>query len=167
MSIFDTYFYFTFCILFILDIVCFSLFEQQVILFLFCFYITTLYGRKNFLRLLVIGIGMGLESSLYFGSFGLQLVYLIPATIIGIHSQRYFYNSRLQPYLFLLGCLLIQYLLLEPMHWPSQAVSRYTPIKIIANIIVLWCMSLINNSQGKLGNRLNGLNSRKEESPDS
>lgn len=155
MLSYDRYFYPIIVILFLLDIACFALFEQQVFFLLICFYIMSLYQTTNIVRILITTLLICLESSLYFGCFGLQLMYILPATLIGLQTQHVFYASRSQPYLLLLGCLMVQYFFLEPVYLSQQAISSYTPIKIIANIIVLWCMTLINNSQGKLGNRSN------------
>ena len=163
----DRYFYPIALILFLLDILCFSLCEQQILFLLLCFYIATLYHEISVAHITTAIVLISLESFLYFGSFSLQLLYLIPATIIAVHAQRYFYISHLQPYLLLLSCLLIQYFLLEPMHLPHHGISSYTPIKIIANIGVLCGILLIDNSQGKLGNRLRRRNAGQEESPDS
>lgn len=163
----NTYFYPTVFILFLFDIFSFSLCEKQIISLLLCAYIMNLYKESNLLRLCTIASLLCLESSLYFGHFGLQLLYLIPATFIGIQSQKFFYVSRIQPYLLLISCLLVQYFIIEPMQMDNHIISTYTPVKIIANIIILWCGSLIDNSQGKLGNRFAALKLSKEESPDS
>jgi len=163
----NNYFYPTIFVLFLFDIFSFSLCEKQVISLLLCFYIMKLYKETTIFELCSMGCLMCLESSLYYSHFGLQLLYLIPASFIGLQSQKLFYVSRIQPYLLLTGCLLVQYFLIEPIILDNHIISNYTPVKIIANIIVLWCVSLTDNSQGKLGNRFAAFKLSKEESPDS
>jgi len=148
------YLFYPFCLLlFILDIFCFSFFEKQIFYSLLCFYIISLYQEMNVGKLMFIGLLISLESSLHYDIFGTQLLYLVPITIIAYQTQKTFYSNAIQPYLLLIACLLTQSFLVEPYLLHIPAPISYTNSKIIANIVVLWCMSLIVNSQGKLGNR--------------
>lgn len=152
----------------ILDSMCFSFFEQHTLSLLLCFVLLHLYQKKlNQAQASCILLCISLESFLFYGKFGIQLIYVVPIMILAIKAQKMFYASKLQPYLLLIGCLLLQNLIIEPKILKYQPGYLYTSSQIIANIIVMGCISLIFYSQGKLGNRLKGLYSLQEESPDS
>lgn len=163
----ERYFYLIILLLFIVDIFSFSLLEKQIVYGLLCFYCISLYKETSIFQLFAICLLIALESSFHYNIFGLQLVYILPITLIGFQSQKTFYGFSIQPYILLICCLLIECLVIEPFGLKIPTISAYTPVKIIANIIVLWCISLIDNSQGKLGNRFDAYSRRREESPDS
>ena len=138
---------------FFLDILMFSLFEKQIFYLLLCFYIFNMWEQRNVFIFIFFAFLIALESSLYYGQFGVQLLYLLPITLLAFKAKQTFWNWNFQPYLILMACLLIQSYLIEPFLLGIPATFSYTNSKIIANIIVLWCISLIFSSQGKLGNR--------------
>lgn len=142
---------------FFADILMFSLFEKQILYLLLCFYILNICEKRSFITFMIFALLIALESSLYYGKFGIQLLYLVPVTFIAFKAKQTFWNWKFQPYIILVSCLLIQSYLIEPVLLGIPATFSYTNSKIIANIIVLWCMSLIFSSQGKLGNRSKAL----------
>jgi hypothetical protein len=78
----------------------------------------------------------------YYGRFGLALIYLIPATFLGIKMRHTFYDTVWQYYLLLAGCLLAQIALIEYGILGLPISVSYTISTIIANIGVIWIMSL-------------------------
>lgn len=163
----ETYFYPLALILFLLDVCCFSFMEKQLVYMLLCFFCIQLYAEKSTTRLSFLAILISLESLLYFGKFGVQLVYLIPLIYISREAQKSLYATALQPYILLISCIALQSFILEPYMLQIGPSPLYTLSKIIANIIVLWLISLIDTSQGSLSNRFNPFRWFKEESPDS
>lgn len=163
----ETYFYPCALFLYCIDIFCFSFFEQQLFCVLLCFFCIHLYKEHSIYQLGFLAILFSLESLLYCGKFGVQLLAIIPFTFLGLHSKRIFHESPLQPYILLLSLMLIQSMILDPFVLKIGPSSSYTTYKIIANIIVLWFISLIVSSQGNLSNRFNPFKRFKEESPDS
>lgn len=144
-------------VFFFLDILMFSFFEKQMLYMLLCFYILNMCDKRNFVTFVVFGFLIALESSLSYGKFGIQLLYLIPLTLITFKIKKTFWAWKFQPYIILIVCLLVQSYLIEPFLLGISPTYSYTESKIIANIIVLCCMSLIFSSQGRLGNRLQAL----------
>src|SRR5207253_1895867 len=102
-----------------------------------CFYIINLFHEKRIGNLSIIALLLSLESCLHYGLFGIPLLYLIPATFIGMLAQKLLYTTRLQPYILLTACLLTQGWLIEPVFLHIPAINSYTNLKIIANIIVM------------------------------
>lgn len=152
-------FYFFGLLLFVVDIFCYSFFEKQIFYFLLCFFILYIYDEeeKQTEKILFILLLISLESSLNYGQFGTQLLYILPISLIAYHAQKLFYAVHWQPSVTLISCICAQTLLIEPFLLMNPASFSYTNSKIIANMITLWCMSLIVSSQGKLGNRLNAI----------
>ncbi len=163
----DYFFYISIILLFVLDIFSFSFFEKQLLNFIICFYFLALYYEKDVARLLALILLISLQSSLHYGQFGFQLICLIPVTCIGIYANRFLYASSLQSYMLITVFLAAQSLWIEPYLLKTSTVSSYTNFKIIANIIVMWFLSLIFYTQGKLGDRWKANLSFLEESPDS
>lgn len=160
------FFYLAILLFFIGDIFCFSFFEKQIFYFLLCFYMLYLYKENSFYNLFCITFLLCLESSLYYGRFLIPLLYLIPATLISTQAKKFFFTTIWQPFVMLIFCLAFQSFIIEPVLLHIPATNAYTNSKIIANIIVILCMSLIISSQGNLGNRLYAFG-KQEESPDS
>ena len=163
----EAYFYPFALLLYFIDIACFSFFEQQLLSIILCFFCLHLYKEHSLYQLSFLAILFSLESLLYCGKFGAPLVFIAPIAFLGLQSKRIFHESSLQPYILLLSILLIQSLIVDPLLLGLGPSSSYTMYKIIANIIVLWFISLIISSQGNLGNRFIPFKWFKEESPDS
>lgn len=163
----DYFFYTCIILLFVLDVFSFSFFEKQLLNFILCFYFLTLYYEKNVMRLIALILLVSLQSSFHYGQFGVQLMCLIPVTFVGIYAQRFLYAIPMQTYMLLVVFLVAQSLWIEPYFLKSSSISSYTNLKIFANIIVMWFLSLIFYTQGKLGDRWRANFSFLEESPDS
>lgn len=163
----ETYFYALSLFLFFLDIVCFSFMEKQLLYTALCFFFIQIYKEKSISKISFLAFLISLESLLYFGKFGMPLFYLIPLGFISFHAQKNFHALSLQPYFLLACCIILQSMCFEPLMLHLALSSCYTFYKIIANIIVLWFLSLIDTSLGNLGNRFNPFTWFKEESPDS
>lgn len=163
----ETYFYPMAILLFFVDIFCFSFMEKQLLYSVLCFFCIEIYRENSWTRFGFLGFLISLESLLYFGKFGVQFFYLTPIILIGLQAQKMFYARALQPYFILIGCIVLQCLFLEPFLLQTGSSALYTVSKIIANIIMLWFISLIDTSQGNLSNRFDPFTWFKEESPDS
>jgi hypothetical protein len=161
-------FYFLAVMLFIADIFIYSFFEKQMIYLTLCFYFLTLCSAKEkFFKLLFLGILLSIQSSLYHGIFGIQLLYLIPLSLCAISTEKLLYSPRMHAYFFLFAALLIQSFYIEIFLLSIPLAPYYTNLKIIANMIMMLIMSLILFTQGKQGNRWKAHCSFLEESPDS
>lgn len=154
---------------FLLDFICFSFFEQQLLFFMLAFFLLYIVRaiKIDVTDLALCMLLLSLESFFYCGHFGLQLLYLIPITIAGILAREWLHTSSLLPYSLLLICILGHTIATGNFTEFFAIPGYYTLIKIIANIIVMISISLIFYSQGKLGNRLNIVFWFQEESPDS
>lgn len=163
----EVYFYPLAILLFLLDVCCFSFMEKQLIYMLLCLFCVQLYSEKSVSRLSFLAVLISLESLLYFGKFGVQLLYLIPIFFISHEAKKNLHAVALQSYIILISCIALQSFILEPYMLQIGPSALYTFSKIIANIIVLWLISLIDSSQGSLSNRFNPFRWFREESPDS
>lgn len=154
-----------------------SFFEQQIFYLVLCWYILTLYKPNTpttatpkinsmvnkLYRLIPVGLFICLESLVQYDNFGIQLIYLLPATIIGLKAQKSLHAIWAQPYLLLIICLFAQALLIDqspPQIGTFFSYSSYTSLKIIANIIVLWFMILSLKLKGSRQARQSLLTSR-------
>lgn len=135
--------FFPLCVgLFFLDLGAFTLFEKPLLLSLLCFYILQLSRPISWPRILFACGLASLEFLLFYGRFGLNLLYLIPATFLGIKMSHTLYESRWQYYLLLGACILSQKLLLEPFILGISSSINYTLSTLFANLVVIWVMNL-------------------------
>ena len=136
------YFFSNLFILFILDIFFFMLLEKNFFHLLLCFYVLHISTSSSIRRLSVIAFFIYFESFLHYGQFGIQLMYIIPLTILGKKAKKNFYWTSLHPYILLTLALVTQSLFIDGYSLHSVASNTYTITKIIANIIVLLLFSL-------------------------
>lgn len=135
--------FYTLCIgFFLLDLGAFTLFEKPLLFSLLCFYILQLARPISWPRIFTACGLASLEFLLFYGRFGLNLVYLVPATFLGIKMSHTLYESRWQYYLLLAASILSQKLLLEPFILGISSSITYTLSTLFANLIVLWVMNL-------------------------
>lgn len=128
-------------LLFMLDIIFFNFFEKQLINSLLCWYCIQTTKPILITHLFMSALFLCLESSLYYGRFGLQLAYLIPLAGLGYSLQKTFYKKNVYPYIMLIFSLFCQraieqYILELTSSW------HYTIYRIFVNIGVLWIISL-------------------------
>jgi hypothetical protein len=127
---------------FFLDLGAFILFEKPLLLSLLCFYILQL-GRPISWPRIIFGCTLAsLEFLLFYGRFGLNLVYLVPATFVGIKMNHNLYDSRWQYYLLLAVCILLQKGALEPFILGIQSSIPYTLSTLFANLVMMWVINL-------------------------
>jgi hypothetical protein len=117
-------------------------------------YSLSLFNKINVTRLSIIALLLSLESFLFFGKFGLELIYLIPISIVVIQLRRFVYGNCIYPYLILALFILLQTFAIEYFLLGIKPAIGYTNMKIIANIIVTWLISLKLYTQDNPGNRL-------------
>lgn len=129
---------------FFLDLGAFILFEKPLFLSLLCFYILQLARPIAWLRVIFGCLLASLEFLIFYGRFGLNLAYLIPATFFGIKMSHNLYDSRWQYYLLLALCILLQKLALEPFILGIQSSIPYTLSILFVNIGIVGLMSLFS-----------------------
>jgi hypothetical protein len=133
--------WFLFCLLFIcffFDIFFLSLLHKHLVYLVLSIYIAQVYAPQfALLPLIITALLIGLESCMVYGHFGLQFVYLLPATLIGLWAKNSFYAPRLQPYLLLVLCLFAHALFMDKIPG-TLALFGYTKSQISVNLIVLW-----------------------------
>ena len=133
--------FFLLLVLFFADLFLLSLFQKQTVYLLVCLYVCQLYSHSPaYAPLALTALLVGLESFVLYGQFGLQLVYLLPATIIALQAKKSFYAPKLQPYLLLVLCIGAHALLLDNITPAFTPIAWYTKSQIPANLLVLWCM---------------------------
>lgn len=137
-------FFYPLCIaFFFLDLGAFILFEKPLLVSLLCFYILQLARPISWPRIIFGCTLASLEFLLFYGRFGLNLIYLIPATFLGIKMSHTLYESRWQYYLLLVACILTQKLLLEPLILGVSSTITYTLSTLFANLGVIGVMNLL------------------------
>lgn len=127
---------------FLLDLAAFSFFERTLLYSLLCFYILSLSGIVTIPRILFVSLLLSLASLIQTGHFGICLLYVIPATALGISIKHMLYGSYWQYYLLLAACLLAQVFLIECWILGLSWSISYTISILFVNILVIWIMSL-------------------------
>lgn len=136
-------FYIITIILFFVDLGSFSLFERPLMYSLLCFYLLQLARPTGWCRITVISILFSLSSLLYYDRFGLTLVYLIPATLLGIKMRKILYDSYWQYYLLLAACLLAQIIIVEHLILHLSISIPYTISTLFVNLIIIGFFSYL------------------------
>jgi len=132
-------------LLFFIDVLAASFFEQPIIFGLLSFYVFSLFlPIKNGQRALGLFL-ISCEHFLFGSPFGLPLVYLVPITFITLKIKPILQPNLFLPFFVLLGCLSLQ-ALVEPSIMPLFTVKIYTIGKIFATIIVMILLSLKSKS---------------------
>lgn len=131
------------CLLFLIDLGAFSIFEKPLIYSLLCFYILQLSRAMGPVRIIFSCLLLSLSPLIHYGRFGISLVYLIPATLLGIKMKLTLYDAIWQYYLLLIACIVAQIGLVEWWILGLPISLSYTISTILVNLIVVWIMSLI------------------------
>lgn len=130
--------------LFFVDLAIFSIFEKPIIYSLLCFYLLQLAKPIPIMRIILTCALFSLNSLIHYDRFGLALIYIIPATLLGIKMRHTLYDSYIQYYFLLAGCLLAQIILIELGILHLTVSIPYTISTIFANMILIWLMSYID-----------------------
>jgi hypothetical protein len=130
------------CLLFLIDLGTFSFFEKPFIYSLLCFYILQLAKSMGISRVVFSCILLSLNPLIYYGRFGINLLYLLPATLLGIQMRHILYDSLWQYYALLIGCILAQIWLVEWWVLGLPISLSYTISTILVNLLIIWIMSL-------------------------
>lgn len=136
------FFYIIASVLFIVDLGAFSVFEKPIIYSLLCFYIIQLAKPMGLCRIAFACLLLSLSPLIHYGRFGISLVYLIPATLLGIKMRHTLYDGIWQYYMLLVGCILAQIYLVEWWVLGLPISLSYTISTVIVNLLVIWIMSL-------------------------
>lgn len=135
-------FYGVSCLLFIIDLGAFSFFEKPLIYSLLCFLILQLSRPMPLTRIAFSCLLLSFNPLIHYGRFGISLVYLIPAILLGIKMRHTLYNSVWQYYLLLIACILAQIGLVEWWILGLPISLSYTISTVLVNLVVIWIMSL-------------------------
>ena len=147
-----------------LDIVCFSLLEQQLFATLLCLYIIYIFQSSITFKLSRTGAGaprvtswltllfflllLSLESFYFSGSCVATLLYLIPATLIGFLLKTVLYQSELQRHILLIFCLVAHSLLIDYPILLEATWAVYTVTKILVNMLVMVIFFSLSRPKG-------------------
>lgn len=137
--------FFKYCIPIILlcvDINLFGFLHQHVIFTLLCWYILQLTNNSSFAQLTWILVLLATQSTLLYGRFGLELLYLIPLSLIVLKIQPYIGWKFVLISTTLIASLLLQTYILQSYLLELPVTSTYTAIKIIGNLVVMGLVSL-------------------------
>lgn len=135
-------FYILAILLFIIDVSAFSFLEKQVLYGLLCLFCLQIIQPPAPGRLAFLAALLSLESFLYYGRFGIQLVFLIPLAVLGYILQELFYKKGLLAPVLLLIALLVQSIGIEYGVLGLTPSLGYTFSKIFVTLSVLWIISL-------------------------
>lgn len=94
------------------------------------------------------------ESFIFWGIPGIELIYLIPITLLGIFLKSRMHQSIVIPFTLACLCLVIQYGIIEWGIFGLSPLKDYTIRKIFINLGIVLGMSLKTYWRGNLGNRL-------------
>lgn len=124
-------------LLFFLDLFLFFLFETQSVYSLLCFYIGALSKSPSITQVIIVNLILCLNSLIYHGRLGLESLYLIPITIIGLKISHSCYDSPWPYFILLIMSLLLQIGLIEHtiLHLPVSL--SYTISTVCVNIGVM------------------------------
>lgn len=134
-----SFFYFICLVLFFffLDTFTFMLAHKQVVYSLMCLFVIQIVAPFSLLRLIFIMLCIATESLLYYGSFLLPFVYLIPVAYIGYHIATSWYIRPLHRIIFLGIVMLGQMLIVECLFLSLPTSITYTFSKIVATMGIL------------------------------
>jgi hypothetical protein len=119
---------------FFVDICASAFSEKQVIYLALCLYISQLFSAPSWWRLSFLAIIIALESFFYYGTFGIDLIYLLPATLIGLHMRTALDAKTVNRFLLLAACIFIQNLVVNSYLLQASNPATYTVTKILANM---------------------------------
>lgn len=133
-------FYMLVCVFFFIDLAAFFLFEKPLIYSLLCFYILQLSRPMGIIRILTACLLLSFSPLIQYDRFGLELLYLIPATFLGNYMRQMLYDSYWQYYLLLAACLLTQMVVVEQWILHLGISITYTISTLFVNLMVIWLM---------------------------
>lgn len=136
-------FYVIASLLFLVDLGSFSIFERPIIYSLLCFYLLQLARPISWCRVTFVCLLFSLSSLLHYDRFGLALVYLIPATLLGIKMRNVLYESHWQYYLLLAACLLAQIIVVEHLILHLTISIPYTISTLFVNLVIIGLLSYL------------------------
>jgi hypothetical protein len=133
-----------FIFLFFIDVASAALFNDCIVQSVMVYYVALLF-KKPYTNIIgphpsVIFFAfffLALESFLWYGRFGVTLIFLIPATVASIKLKRIVAFHDLVPYALIACCLAVNWFILSPFLLGSSNNTWYTISKIIANISLM------------------------------
>ncbi len=134
---------------FCIDSSFFFLFDHETTYLICSWIIITSFKPRAWYHTLMLLLLISLESFLFYGIFGLPLLYMLPALLLTSISRRMLYITKLYPPLIATTCILLQILAIELGLLGLPLSPWYTMGKIIATIIVINLFSLTQNFTGQ------------------
>ncbi len=134
------FFYLLSALFFVVDIAAFSFFERPFLYSLLCFYIAQLAYPIGLTRIIPTCFLLSLYPLIFYDRFGLNLIYLIPASFLGTKIRHVFYDTQWHYLLLLIACLLTEIGIIEYALLGLSISLTYTFLVLFVNIIVLCCM---------------------------
>lgn len=132
------YFFTTLIILFLVDVLCFSFFEQRIFYLLLCLYcIELMRPHTSAVRIASALLLIAFDSFVQFGRFGITLLYLVPLSCIARKARTTLKATTALTYCFVALCLCAQFALLEPYVLGLTSTSSYICAKILINLLAL------------------------------
>lgn len=130
-------------LLFIADMIIFSLLDQYTIYGLLAFLCIVSSHHLSVARAIWVLSLLSLESFILYGQLGLSLIYTVPIIIIGMVWVRSVYQHRSLSYLLVALAIIGQTYLVEGVMLGLPTSLTYTITRIFVNLMVLWLISLI------------------------
>ena len=146
--------YSTIIILFFIDICCNGLYAQPYLFLLLATYIIIACYARTYVPLLTAGFLLLIQSFIYYGTWYLPCIYLIPIGSMSSQLHGLLYRVSWYAPLLMVICLGIHLHIIE---WAVSGIApsiAYTSGKIAANMVMSWFFSLTYIMQGRLDNRL-------------
>jgi hypothetical protein len=133
-----SYFFTTLIILFLIDVLCFSFFEQRIFYLLLCLYcIELMRPHISAVRIASALLLIAFDSFVQFGRFGITLLYLMPLSYSVRKARTTLQATNALVYFFVALCLCAQFALLEPYVLGLKSTGSYMCAKIIINLLAL------------------------------
>lgn len=129
-------------LLFFVDLAAFSFFERPIVLSLLCYYIFQLSRPLSLARIFVGCLLLSLMGLVIYGRFGLDLLYVIPATLMGIKMRNLLYNCLWHYDILLILALLGKIVGIEHIILGLPISASYTFSILFVNIVIIKVLSL-------------------------
>lgn len=142
-------------LLFTIDMLCYGILQQSVVCLLLSYYVCMLFGNCSYYWLSLTAATYMLSTFIVHGHFGIELIYLVPLSIIALFLKQ-FCNYQIWQSVLLASIALAahQVIIAHILEKPPFFFGFYTIIKLLVILLVTIAFSLILQWYGTQGNRL-------------
>lgn len=142
-------------LLFIADYFCFSLFNAPLLLSLagYLFLFLMAIATQPFILATTFFL-LGLQSFMFYGTWGFTFISLIPILFLGIYLNNLFIKTSFISYSLLSAYILCNNVLIALLYGQATHLKNYTVWQLCATLGVMLSMSLIIRVAGTTDNRL-------------